>query len=297
MGMRVNPDLYQTIVQGIEQLRESESNSLQQMSSGKQFSNLSDDPAAVAELILNEGQTSNVDQYVKNVTTVQNSLQVADSTLNSVVTSLTQAISLGVQGSNGTLTDSDRQAIATQVSGIKDQILALANTTYAGNYLFAGTDVTTQPFTEDSTSPSGVTYDGNDSTNSVQIGDGEYIPVNLSGSQVFTPSGSDVFAALQGLVTALQTGGDVAGATTQVQQVFNRVNTQRTFYGTTLSRLQTTQDYLSQEQLGLTSAQDNLVSADMTSVISTYVQTETALDASYQAAGQISQMSLLDYLK
>lgn len=297
MGIRVNPDLYSTLVQGISDLRQTENNDLEQMSSGKQFSDLSDDPAAVAQLILNEGQTSNVNQYLQNVSTLQNTLQMADSALNSVVTSLSQAISLGVEGSNGTLNDSDRQALATQVSGIESQILDLANTSYQGTYLFAGTAVTTQPFTQDSSSSSGVTYNGNNSTNSVQIGDGEFIPANLSGSQVFTPSGSDVFAALQGLVTALQNGGDVSGATTQLQQVFSRFNTQRTFYGTTLSRLQTAQGYLTQEQLGLSTAQDNIDGADMTNVISNYVQTETALDASYQAAGQISQMSLLDYLR
>ena len=297
MGLRVNPDLYQTVVQGIDQLRQTENTDLEQMSSGKRINNLSDDPAAVAQLILNEGQTSDVDQYLANVTTVQNSMQVADSTLNSVVTALSQAISLGIEGSNGTLSASDQQSIATQVSGIESQVLALANTTYAGNYLFAGTAVTTQPFTQDSSSPSGVTYNGNGSTNSVQIGDGEYVPTNLSGSQVFTPSGSDVFAALQGLVTALQSGGNVEGATTQLEQVFSRFNTQSTFYGATLSRLQTAQNYLTQEQLGLSSAQDNLESADMASVISNYTQTETALDASYQAAGQISQMSLFNYLK
>jgi len=182
------------------------------------------------------------------------------------------------------------------VSGIQSQVLALANTTYDGNYLFAGTAVTTQPFTQSGTSSSGVVYNGNGSTNSVQIGDGEYIPVNLSGSQVFTPSGSDVFAALQALTTALQNNGDIAGATTQLQQVFGRFNSQRTFYGATLQRLQSTQDYLNQEKLGLASAQDNIESADMSSVISNYTQTETALDASYQAAGQIARMSLLDYL-
>ncbi|MGO8789742.1 MAG: flagellar hook-associated protein FlgL [Terriglobia bacterium] len=297
MGIRVNPDLYQTLVQGIGQLQQNENNDLEQMSSGKRINNLSDDPAAVAQLILNEGQTSDVDQYLANVTTVQNSMQVADSALNSVTTALSQAISLGIEGANGTMNASNEQAIATQVSGIQQQILALANTTYDGNYLFAGTAVTTQPFTEDSSSPSGVTYNGNGSTNSVQIGDGEYVPTNLSGSQVFTPSGSDVFAALQGLVTALQSGGDVASATSQLQQVFSRVNTQSTFYGATLSRLQNTQNYLTQEQLGLSSAQDNIESADMATVISNYTQTETALDASYQAAGQLSQMSLLDYLK
>ena len=295
--IRVDPDLYQTVLQGIEQLQQNENNDLEQMSSGRQFNNLSDDPAAVSELVLNNAQTSNVDQYLQNVSTLQNGLQVADSTLSSVVTALSQAITLGVEGANGTLNASDMQSLATEVSGIESQILALANTTYNGNYLFAGTAVTTQPFTEDSSSASGVTYNGNGSTNSVQIGDGEYIPVNLSGSQIFTPTGSDVFAALQALVTALQNGGDVAGATTQLQQVFNRFNTQRTFYGATLSRLQSTQDYLNQEKLGLASAQDNIESADMSSVISNYVQTETALDASYEAAGQISHMSLLDYLQ
>ena len=295
--LRVDPDIYQTVLQGIEQLQQSENNDLEQMSSGKQFNNLSDDPAAVSELVLNNAQTSNVDQYLQNVSTLQNGLQVADSTLSSVVTALSQAISLGVEGANGTLNASDMQSLATEVSGIKSQILALANTTYDGNYLFAGTAVTAQPFTEDSSSASGVTYNGNGSTNSVQIGDGEYIPVNLSGSQIFTPTGSDVFAALQGLITALQNGGDVAGATTQLQQVFDRFNTQRTFYGATLSRLQSTQDYLNQEKLGLASAQDNIESADMSSVISNYTQTETALDASYEAAGQISRMTLLDYLQ
>ena len=297
MGIRLNPDLYQTVLQGIDLLQQEENNDLEEMSSGKRFNNLSDDPVAVSQLVLNEAETSNVNQYLANVTTLQNSLQVADSTLNSVVTALSQAISLGVEGSNGTLNSSDEQTLAIQVSGIKDQILSLANTTYNGNYLFSGTAVTTQPFTEDSSSPSGVTYNGNGSTNSVQIGDGEYIPVNLSGSQVFTPTGSDVFAALQGLVNALQNGGDVADATTQLQQVFSRFNTQRTFYGATLSRLQSTQAYLTQEQLGLSTAQNNIEGANISSVISNYVQSETALDATYQAAGLISQMSLLDYLK
>ena len=297
MGLRVNPDLYQTLVQGIDQLRQNENGELAQMSSGKRFNNLSDDPAAVAQLILNEGQSSNVDQYLANVTTVQNSMQVADSTLNSVVTSLSQAISLGIQGANGTLNASDQQAIATQVSGIEDQVLALANTTYGGHYLFAGTAVTTQPFTQDSSSPSGVTYNGNGTTNSVQIGDGDYVPTNLSGSQVFTPSGSDVFAALQGLVTALKSGGDVTGATSS----FNKYSVESTRSALSMApRCHVSKPpriILTQEQLGLSSAQDNIEGADMTSVISNYTQTETALDASYQAAGQISQMTLLNYLK
>ena len=297
MQLRVNPDLYQTVVQGIAQLRQNENNDLAQMSSGKRLNNLSDDPAAVAQLILNDGQSSNVDQYIANVSTVQNSMQMADSTLNSVVNALSQAISLGVQGANGTLNAANRQSIATQVSGIESQVMALANTTYQGKYLFAGTAVTTQPFTLDSSSPSGVTYNGNGSVNSVQVGDGEFVPTNLSGSQVFTPSGSDVFAALQGLVTALQNGGDVESATSQLQQVFSRFNTQRSFYGSTLSRLQSTSDYLSQEKLSLSTAQNTIEAADMTSVISDYTQTETALEASYQAAGRISQMSLLSYLK
>jgi flagellar hook-associated protein 3 FlgL len=224
-------------------------------------------------------------------------LQVADSTLNSVVTNLSQAISLGVEGANSTMNKTDRDAIAQEVNGIQQQILEYANESFEGNYLFAGTAVKTQPFVADPTSSSGVSYVGNTGVDNVEIGEGQAVPANLPGSQLFTTPGSDVFQALADLSSALQSGSNIPAAQAEVENAFAQVNTQRAFYGTTLSRLNTATSFLNEENLQLSQEENNLVGADLAAAASQLTQAETALDATLAAGGKISQYSLLDFLK
>jgi flagellar hook-associated protein 3 FlgL len=69
---------------------------------------------------------------------VTGQLQVADSALGSVVTQLTQAISLATSANNGTMNASDVKSVGNQISGILDEVQSLANTSYQGQYIFAG---------------------------------------------------------------------------------------------------------------------------------------------------------------
>jgi flagellar hook-associated protein 3 FlgL len=276
--------------------RKQEDQAITELSTGLKVNQPSDDPAAVAELIVNNAQASAVSTYQSNISSLQGTLQVADSTLNSVVTNLSQAISLGVEGANSSMNQTDRNAIAQEVNGIQQQILDYANQSFEGNYLFAGTAVKTQPFVADPSSPSGVRYVGNTGVNNVEIGEGQAVPANLPGSQLFTAPGADVFQALADLSSALQSGSNIPAAQTEVQNAFNYVNEERAFYGATLSRLSTASSFLSQESLQLTQEQNNLVGADMATVVSQLTQAETALEATLSAGGKISQYSLLDYL-
>jgi flagellar hook-associated protein 3 FlgL len=182
------------------------------------------------------------------------------------------------------------------VNGIQQQILQYANQSFEGNYLFAGTAVNTTPFVTDSSSSSGVSYKGNSGVNSVQIGDGQTVPANLPGNQLFTASGSDVFQALSDLSSAVSSGSNVPAAGTEVQNAFNYINAQRSFYGTTLDRLTTASSFLNQETTQLAQQQNNLVGVDMATAASQLTQAETALDAAMAAGGKISQTSLLNYL-
>jgi flagellar hook-associated protein 3 FlgL len=276
--------------------RQQEDQAIQELSTGLKVNQPSDNPAAVAGFIVNNAQASAVSTYQSNISTLQGTLQVADSTLNSVVTALTKAISLGVEGANGPMNQTDRDAIAQQVDGIQQQILQYANQSYDGNYLFAGTAVKTQPFVADPSSPSGVTYVGNTGVNNVEIGEGQAVPANLPGSQLFTAPGADVFQALTDLSSALQSGTNISAAVTEVQSAFNNVNTQRTFYGNTLDRLQTASSFLSEESIQLSKEENSLVGADMATAATQLTQAETALDATLAAGGKISQYSLLDFL-
>lgn len=277
--------------------RQQEDHAISELSTGRKVNQPSDDPAAVAGLIVNNSQASAVNSYLSNISSLQATLQVADSTLNSVVTNLSQAITLAIEGANSTVNQTDRDAIAQEVNGIQQQILEYANQSFQGNYLFAGTAVKTKPFVADSSSPSGVSYVGNTGVNNVEIGEGQAVPANLPGSQLFTASGSDVFQALADLSSALQSGSNIPAAEAEVENAFSQVNAQRAFYGTTLSRLNTATSFLNEEKLQLSQEENNLVGADMATAASQLTQAETALDATLSAGGKISQYSLLDFLR
>src|SRR5258706_16346066 len=116
MTLRINPNPAPDLLAAIAQNRQAQNTALQQISTGRQVNQLSDNPAASAEVTLNHVLGSQDDQYLQNISSLTAQSNTIDSTLSSVVQALTQAISLGTEGANGTLSDANRQAIAQQVS-------------------------------------------------------------------------------------------------------------------------------------------------------------------------------------
>jgi flagellar hook-associated protein 3 FlgL len=298
MGLRVNPDILPDLLSSIQQSQQNQQTAVQQLATGRTINNLSDNPAGAAALMVSNAQSSEVDQFQTNVSDAQSKLQTADSALNHAVQELTTAITVGTEGANGTLSTSDRQALAQQVQGLQQQMLGLANTSYQGVYVFGGTNVTSQPFTQDQSSASGVQYQGNSGVTSVQVGEGQSVQTNVSGSQLFLNSSGNVFQALNDLSNALTSGTGIDTANTEVQQAFSQLTTQRVFYGNALSQLQTSQNFLSQEQVNLSTQQNQLAGADLTTVIANSSQSQVNLEAALTATSQILSLpNLLTYLK
>ena len=247
------------------------------MSTGKSVNNISDNPAASAAFVQLSAESSAADQYQTNASDLQSKLQTADSALNSAEQVLTTAITVGTEGANGTMSTADRQALAQQVQGLQQQMLGLANTAYQGVYVFAGTNVSAPPFAASNSSPSGVQYSGNGSTTSVQVGEGQSVQSNVSGSQLFLNSSGNVFSALNDLANALTSGNGLDAANTEVQQAFSQLSTQRVFYGNALSQLQSAQSFLNQEQVNLSTQQTcSSIGANLTQVVAEESQDQVA---------------------
>jgi len=297
--MRVNPNYTPTILTDLWQQQAQEQNAIQELATGRRVNVPSDDPAAAAADVQNQALQSQVDQYLNNTNGLEGMLQTADSTLSSVVTSLNQAISLGVQGSNSDLSSSNFQEIAQQVQGIQTQVVQFANASYQGTYMFAGTANQSPPFTLDATQPSGVRYNGNTGVNDVEIAQGRSLQTNLPGSQIFQGAGGDVMGSLQQLVTALQSGNttSIGAATTQLGTALNYVSQQRVFYGSAVSQLNANQSFLQQEQVSLQTQETGLVGADMATAATDLSRSQTAQNATLAALAQIIPQSLLNYLK
>jgi flagellar hook-associated protein 3 FlgL len=298
--MRVNPNYTSDMVNLMDQAQQNEENAVQQLSTGRRINLPSDDPAAEAAMVGENSQSAAVDQYTASSDSLTDVLNTANSTLNSVTTLLQRAVSLGVEGANGTMNQTDLNSIASEVSGIQSQIVGLANTSYAGQYLFSGTVTGTAPYAADASDSSQIDYLGNTGQNKVQIGTGLSVAANLPGSSIFSQSGANVFTALQSLVTALQSGdsSSIAAAGTSVSTALGAVNTAQVFYGNTVNELTTNETYLAQEKVNISTYENTLVSADTATAATDVTQDETVLNATIAAAAQVNQQAnLLNYIQ
>jgi flagellar hook-associated protein 3 FlgL len=269
---------------------------LLQMTTGKRVNVSSDDPAAAAVQVQTASRLSGCDQFLRSIGSLSGELQTADSALSSCVTTLQRAIAVGVQGANGTLSQQDREALAAEVKGISDQVLGIANQSYNGHFLFAGTADSQQPYVLDPNVPGGVRYQGNDSVNQIEVEQGHTVAMNLPGSKLFSAPGASVFQALSDLANALETGVAIDTATQSVRTAYDQLTTARVFYGSAITQLDSDQNFLHNEKLQLQQTTNDNVGVDMNAAAVNMVNAQNARAAALQAAAQTGSLSLLDYL-
>lgn len=297
--MRVDPNQSSALIADMQASQQSLATAVSQLASGKRVSAPSDDPTAFGADLRSLASSATVDSYTTNATTVVSRAQLADSALSSVVTSLTQAVSVGTEGANGSLTTANRAALATEVQGLLANVLTQANTSSGGMSLFSGTAASASAFTADATSSNGYTYNGNSGVNQAAIGDNLSVSTNVPGDQVFLSSSGNVLGSLNQLVTALQSGStsDISSATASVSAAIAHVGQQRVLYSNTVNQSEAQETYLSQETLSLTSQQSSLTGIDLSTAATNLTQAQTAHTAILAVAAKVLPVSLLDYLR
>jgi flagellar hook-associated protein 3 FlgL len=266
----------------LNQLTLNEQDLTRQLSSGLRVSSLSDDPVAAGENVSLSTEIQQDDSYRQASTDATSVLQVTDSVLASVVSQLTKVIGLVSQGSTGTENPGDLTSVATELSGMRDEILSLANTKYQGSYLFAGSKGTTQPFTLDATSdPASVAYQGD--TDQLQLAgpDGSRIAISTPGSQIFTAAGNDVFNTLNQLISGFADGNNsvIAQSASTVSNLVSYVANQRAGVDVSISRIGVEQQGLQEQSTQLIAQQTGIMQADTAQVATGLSSTQTQQSA------------------
>ncbi len=245
-----------------------------ELSSGQRVTQLSDDPVAAATNVALSGSISRLDSFVQSAKSNESMMQVADNALGEVVSRVSSAISLAVSAGNGTMSAQDVASIQTQVASIRDSVLALGNTSYQGQYVFAGSQGSTTPFTlSTATNPATVTYNGDSVTQNIQTPDGQRVDMNVAGSSVFMSASGNLLATLNKLVSDLSALAGGGGSTANIQAdstalttALGVVSSQRAGLDSSLSRLMTASTYSATQEAVYQSQQSTLLSADPASV-------------------------------
>jgi flagellar hook-associated protein 3 FlgL len=271
------------------------------LSSGLSVASLSDGPVAVAQSTLLGSSIAKDDTFVQTASNVSSRMQVADSTLGEVVTQITSALSTAVGGNNGTLNANDLASVAQVLSGIRDQVLSLANTSYQGQYLFGGSQGSTPPYTlNTSTNPATAVYNGDSNVQYVETPSGQKIQTNLPGSALFGAAGSGVLGALNQLISDFSGGATTAALTADTSALttaLGQLSSQRSTLDSALSRLQSTSTYTQTEESQLKVAQSTLVSADPAAVATQLSQAEVQHQALLSVINALGSSNLFSLMK
>lgn len=153
-----------------------------QLATGKVISVPSDDPVVAARALRLRTDVAEVKQFHRNTTDASSWMELTESVLTDITAILHRAKELTVQTANGTNTPDDLQKAAAETEQLKKQIINLANSTYAGRYIFSGfkTDRALMnddgSFAIDVISSEAIEY---------EIGIGDDININVPGGNIF----------------------------------------------------------------------------------------------------------------
>lgn len=298
--MRVDPTYVTNLVGSLDQTQLTEQQLSNEMSSGVRVTSLSTDPVAAGQNVSILNQIQQDDTFTSTSDIVTGQLQVADSALGSVVSQLNSAIALATSADNGTMNSDNVKSIGNQLSSILAEVTTLANTSYQGQYIFAGSQTSTVPFTQNNTtSPATTTYNGDTDINYLETPTGQKIQLNVPGSQIFQGTGSNsVFGALNALIADYSTGTvntkQAVSDTQALSTALNYVGQQRVTIDNSITQLASASGSMTSIKTQLTAAQTNLMQADVANVATQLSLAETQQTALEAIIAKIGSGTLFD---
>lgn len=155
----------------------------EQVATGKRILRPSDDAVGTSVAMAVRRQRGGVEAYRSAINTSRPILATASSQLQQASGMLSEARALILQGMNGTISPADREMLASQLELLGQSLLEVANSRSGERYLYSGTQTNTPPFAV--LSDGRVEYQGNSSEQSVLIGRGVKLEVNVPGDEIF----------------------------------------------------------------------------------------------------------------
>lgn len=278
-----------------------------QLASSKQIVKPSDAPNEAASIQRLQSIMSRQDSYAETLTAVQTRLQGEETALQSVSNLLVRVKEISVQAASDTLGATDRQALAIEMGGLRDQIVSLANTQDSmGNYLFAGSRVSQPAFAPDATGA--LTYQGDQTRMRVSVGDQRTVQINRSGSDAFVrvvredakgeKTGIGFFKALDQLTVAVQNSDRVGmqRGIGEADDLQNGVTLALAQIGTDMNVVDAQTSVLDETRLSLNTTLSAIKDLDYAQAITQMNKQLLALEAAQSSFGKITKLSLFNYI-
>ena len=273
-----------------------------QIATQRQVLNPSDAPDQAAAISRLKSVISRQDNYTKALDTVQARLDSESTTLTSAGDILVRIKELTVQASNGTQGTVSRLAIATEMKGLRDQLVSLGNSTDPnGNYIFSGSRVKSPAFKTNA--DGSVTYQGDQTKMSIPVGDQRALAINRPGTTAFVPVvrngvGVSFFDSLDSLIAGVKAGDATVmqRGLGEMDTLHNGIILAQAHAGTDMKVVEQQGAAIDDTKLSLKTALSKIEDLDMATAVTDMQKLMLSLEAAQSSFAKTSQLSLFKYL-
>lgn len=268
------------------------------LSSGRELTRPSDDPAGAARALALREQLAGSRQHQRNVADAMHWTDATEAALTSMTDVVHRARELVVQGASDSASPAAREAIAQEIGQLAESLKEQANLRYAGRHLFSGTATQTAPY------GSGDAFAGNTEGIAREIGPGVSVMVNTSAGDVLgggQAAGDDLLLdTLRDIRDHLLSGDGAALRGTDLERLdagTNRLLSLRAANGALANRLESAAGRLAAIEETGTRSLSEIEDADMARTLIDLNTQTAAYQAALKAGANIIQPSLMDFLR
>jgi len=279
-----------------------------QLSTGHSINQPSDNPAQTVNILNLKASVARASQYEANASDGEAWLQTANSVMNQILSTLqnVQQVVLSADAPN-TVNQASLDGMASQVGAARQALLNLANTTYGGQAIFAGTGSPSQ-INSAGAYDAGIAYDstgryvGGSSVPTRTVAPGISVPIAVTGPSVFG-SGSSGLLGPSGILATIESdlrSGNVSAVTTtdlsNLKAAINMVQDQAAIVGAQYQRIQTLSAQATQTKQALQTELSAVNDVNLPKAATELQQQQNSYQAALWAASQLVPMSLVDFL-
>ncbi|WP_239255917.1 flagellar hook-associated protein 3 [Listeria ilorinensis] len=263
-----------------------------QVSSGKKYEKISDNPSATAQILSYNHLLSQLSREKSDVDEAQSLLTSADTALSGMNKTMMRINNLLLQAVNGTNDEKNLKQTAQEIKGLLDSMISLANTDDDGRYIFSGSNTTVKPFTVDPLTDK-IIYQGTTTPKNFQVTDTHEVEVYHNGD-VFT----DMFQNIQEIVKTMEAGDidtlrDLQGKHTENVNV---VTDLMATVGGHKTAITSYNDLLANRVIDYTERRANVEEVDMPKAVSDLNRSTMAFQAALQSSIMVQKLSILNYM-
>ena len=288
--MRVaNKTIYDSVQYNLGSISEELNKANEIATTGKSINNLSDDPVGLTQSLKIRSAISNIEQMGRNISHGNSWLTASESALTNVQNIISDTKALCVQMASGTIGSDQRVSAAVSVQNMLDEIVSLANTDVAGNYIFAGSKTDTIPFDQDGT------YNGDNNPFTIKISQNSTVEVGSDGEAVF----GTVFNTLVDLKAALQSNdvGGIQDAMDKLDTHFDDISGKISDVGSKMNRMEIKDKIFQDLNFSNTERLSKIEDADIAEAIMNVKAAELTYQAALASSSKVMTLTLVDYLQ